>query len=92
MLADIPAAGAAPDPLGRQAHQEWLDAARQAGLDLTGFDPDAPFAARVAWVTRLGWAVATAYAGTAPGPALERRPGPGRNPVRRPEKDVRPAG
>ena len=58
---DLPMQGAAGDGLRRQAHQEWLEAAKKAGLDLTGFDPDAPLEQRV-WALQARLAIACIYA------------------------------
>jgi hypothetical protein len=51
-------AGAATDALARQAHQRWMEAATRAGLDLSGFDPDAPLADRIAWAQARGLGIA----------------------------------
>ncbi|HVK08844.1 MAG TPA: recombinase family protein, partial [Gemmataceae bacterium] len=62
MIGTLPTAGAAVEAVRRQAHREWQAAARQAGIDLTGFDPDAPFEHRVAWAVQAGLLVAALYA------------------------------
>jgi DNA invertase Pin-like site-specific DNA recombinase len=54
MFTDIPTAGAATEALARQAHQWWAEAAAKAGIDLSGFRPDAPAAERLAWASGLG--------------------------------------
>lgn len=45
----LPDAGAADAELARLVHDVWIEAATKAGLDLTGFEPDAPLAQRLAW-------------------------------------------
>jgi site-specific DNA recombinase len=59
---NLPTQGAAGDRLRRQAHQEWLEAAKKAGLDLTGFDPDASLEQRVGWALQAGLVIACIYA------------------------------
>jgi site-specific DNA recombinase len=61
MFDDLPTAGVASPAVSRQAHAEWLDAARQAGVDLTGFDPDAPLPRRLALAKAAGLVIATIY-------------------------------
>ena len=58
---DLTPEGGANIALRRQAHEWWLEAARAAGLDLAGFDPDAPMERRVAWALGLGLHIATVY-------------------------------
>jgi len=43
-------------------HDGWADAATRAGIDLTGLDPAAPLAERIAWARSVGLDVATVYA------------------------------
>ena len=43
---------------GRAAHEWWIDAARKAGIDLSGFDPAAPLAERIAWAIQAGLEIA----------------------------------
>jgi DNA invertase Pin-like site-specific DNA recombinase len=51
-------AGAATEALASRAHQLWTEAAGRAGLDLSGFDPAAPLADRVAWARARGLGIA----------------------------------
>ena len=39
----LPDAGAANDDIVRLCRETWVDAATRAGIDLTGFNPAAPF-------------------------------------------------
>src|SRR5262245_33866216 len=54
--------GGASDHLRRQAHQEWMEGAKKAGIDLAGFDPGAPFEQRVSWALLAGMVIACIYA------------------------------
>lgn len=47
-------AGGADDELARSAEQWWIEAAKKAGIDMTGFDPAAPLAERIAWAIQAG--------------------------------------
>lgn len=58
----LPPAGAADSDLARQAHDSWIEAARKAGLDLTGFDPETPLGQRVAWARGQGLDIGTVLA------------------------------
>jgi DNA invertase Pin-like site-specific DNA recombinase len=44
-----------------RAHQQWIEAARRAGRELTGFDPAAPLEQRIAWAYGAGLLIATIY-------------------------------
>jgi DNA invertase Pin-like site-specific DNA recombinase len=61
-MSELSALGAGADGLRRQAHQEWAAAAQKAGVDLSGFDPDAPPEQRVRWASQAGLVVACVYA------------------------------
>src|ERR1700687_2672023 len=41
--------GGADEELARDAHKWWIDAAQKANVDLSGFNPEAPLAERIAW-------------------------------------------
>ena len=58
----LSAEGGAAEPVRRQAHLDWAAAARSAGLDLTGFDPDAPLDRRIGWAVGAGLLIACVYA------------------------------
>ena len=45
----LPDAGAANGDVARLCYQTWVEAAKKAGIDVTGFDPAAPLAERIAW-------------------------------------------
>jgi DNA invertase Pin-like site-specific DNA recombinase len=60
-MTTFPSQGSAGDDLSRQAHQWWLEAAAKSGIELTGFDPDAPLAQRVAWALQAGLLIAAVY-------------------------------
>jgi site-specific DNA recombinase len=49
MTINLPIAGAANADLQASAHADWVRTAAQHGVDLTDFDPAAPFAERCAW-------------------------------------------
>ena len=61
MFCDLPSAGETNEELARQVHPWWLAAAAKADVDVTGFDPEAPVAQRVAWAKRVGLSIATIY-------------------------------
>jgi len=50
--------GGASDELIAMAQQWWFEAATKAGIDLTGFDPHAPLAERIAWAIQAGLEIA----------------------------------
>jgi DNA invertase Pin-like site-specific DNA recombinase len=50
--------GGASDELALKAHQWWLNVAKTAGIDLTGFDHNAPLAERIAWALQAGMEIA----------------------------------
>lgn len=50
--------GGANDQLASMAHQWWIAMAARAGIDLTGFDPRAPLAERIAWAIQAGLEIA----------------------------------
>ena len=54
--------GGADEELARDAHKWWIDAAQKANIDLTGFNPDAPLAERIAWAIELGLEIAAVLA------------------------------
>src|SRR3954452_18083322 len=60
-MTGLPAQGAAGEQLRRVAHQEWVEAAARAGLNLTGFRADAPFEERVAWALAANLLIACIY-------------------------------
>jgi len=55
----LPLEGAASQELGEQVHRKWLEAAAKAGIDLSGFDPAASLADRIAWARQQGLGIAT---------------------------------
>jgi len=59
MCASLPAAGAADAALARQTHEWWMAAAVKAGLDLMGFQFQAPLAERIHWAKARGLEIAT---------------------------------
>jgi DNA invertase Pin-like site-specific DNA recombinase len=60
-MTELPLKGAASAETRSLAHQEWMEAARRAGLELTGFDPDAPLEQRITWAIGAGLLIATIY-------------------------------
>jgi DNA invertase Pin-like site-specific DNA recombinase len=50
--------GGADEELAVTAHQWWVETAMKAGIDLTGFDPQAPLAERIAWAIQAGLEIA----------------------------------
>jgi DNA invertase Pin-like site-specific DNA recombinase len=50
--------GGADEELAATAHQWWIETAKKAGIDLTGFDPQAPLAERIAWAIQAGLEIA----------------------------------
>jgi site-specific DNA recombinase len=52
--------GGADEELARAAHQWWIETAKKARIDLTGFDPAAPLAERIAWASQAGLEIAAA--------------------------------
>jgi hypothetical protein len=61
-MSGLSSQGAAGDALRRQAHREWMDGAQKAGVNLAGFDPEAPLEQRVGWALQADLAVACIYA------------------------------
>jgi hypothetical protein len=55
---DPMAAGGADDELAREAAQWWIAAAQKAAINLSGFDPDASLAERIAWAVEAGLEIA----------------------------------
>lgn len=60
-MKELRTSGAADDPLRRQAHREWIEAANKAGIDLSGFDPDLPPEQRISWALQAGLVIACIY-------------------------------
>jgi DNA invertase Pin-like site-specific DNA recombinase len=60
-MEDLATAGAPASDLCRQAHRWWAEAACRSGLDLSGFDAEAPLERRVAWAHASGLQVGTVY-------------------------------
>src|SRR5689334_2998769 len=58
----IPTLGAACEKLKKEVHAAWQEAARAAGIDLSGFDPNASLTERIAWAISVGLAIATILA------------------------------
>ena len=58
----LPTAGAASAGIQDVAHQKWLATAARAGIDLSGFDPLATLAQRIAWARGKGLDIATVLA------------------------------
>ena len=61
MSSQLPTAGAANSSLASKVHVWWMEAAAKAGVNLDGFDPDAPLAARMTWAFRTSLLIALAY-------------------------------
>lgn len=61
MSFELSAAGAVNDVLAREIHQWWQESAQTAGINLVGFDPDAPLGERIAWALALGLLIGTVY-------------------------------
>ena len=61
MSFELSAAGAVNDALAREIHQWWQESAQTAGINLAGFDPDAPLGERIAWALALGLLIGTVY-------------------------------
>ena len=57
-IEQLPVAGAASPDLARRVHEWWTEAAAKAGLDLSGFRPDSPFAERASWAAGIGLVLA----------------------------------
>lgn len=53
--------GAATPELRVKAHQWWAESAAQAGVDLTGFQPEASLDARLAWAAAAGLVIGIGY-------------------------------
>ena len=50
----LPDAGAANDDIVRSCLETWVEAATKAGIDLTGFNPEAPLSERITWALSQG--------------------------------------
>ncbi len=61
MAFQLPDAGAANQELARDIHEWWQEAAEKTDIDLSGFDPAAPLAERIAWALRQGLDIGTIY-------------------------------
>lgn len=61
MSFELSVAGAVDEELAREIHQWWQESAQAAGIDLSGFDADAPLATRIAWALALGLVIGTIY-------------------------------
>src|SRR5262245_15629523 len=55
---DPPTDGAPNANDAQLAVDEWVNTAKAAGIDLSGFDASAPLAARLAWAKSLGLTIA----------------------------------
>lgn len=53
-LREISAAGGANLALQQSAHRWWMEAAERDGINLQGFDVNAPLESRLAWARQLG--------------------------------------
>jgi DNA invertase Pin-like site-specific DNA recombinase len=60
-MSEISPIGAVGAEVRERAQQEWMEAARRAGIDLTGFDPDAPLDQRILWAIDAKLLIATIY-------------------------------
>ncbi len=60
-MVNLPDAGSAKPALQFEVHQHWIETARANKVDLTEFNPEAPFEERVAWAQRHGLLIATPY-------------------------------
>ena len=61
MSLPLSSTGAAGDEFARMVHDVWVDAAEEAGIDLSRFDPTAPLVERIAWASGVGLDVAAVY-------------------------------
>lgn len=53
-MSSLPTAGAASNELAALLITTWMEAAKNAGIDLSGFDPAAPLADRLSWAAKFG--------------------------------------
>src|SRR5829696_2105979 len=60
-MSDLPSSGAASEELCRHTCRWWVEAAGPAGIDLAGFDPEAPLGQRLAWARAAGLQVGAVY-------------------------------
>lgn len=58
MKYELSTAGAANKDVARIAQQQWAESAAQQGIDLTGFDPEAPPERQISWARSLGLLIA----------------------------------
>jgi DNA invertase Pin-like site-specific DNA recombinase len=61
MSFELSAAGEVNEELTREIHLWWQESAQAAGIDVLGFDPDAPLGERIAWALSLGLVIGTIY-------------------------------
>lgn len=61
IVRQIPEAGKATSSLAEKARDWWLEGARAARFDLTGFDPEASLEERLKWCSQMSMDVALAY-------------------------------
>jgi DNA invertase Pin-like site-specific DNA recombinase len=61
-MIELPDQGAISDVLRHKVHEEWMEGGRKAGLDLTGFDPEAPLEQRIRWALQVKLSIACVYA------------------------------
>ena len=61
MNPQFPIAGAASSSLANHVHVWWVEAAANAGVNLEGFDPDAPLGVRLSWATQASQSIALSY-------------------------------
>jgi site-specific DNA recombinase len=62
MVEPLTFVGAASADICRQAYEHWLKCAREAGIDLAGFDPTATLETRIAWAHSRGLDIAAILA------------------------------
>lgn len=62
MVQPLSSAGAASAEVCQKAHEHWIQLAREAGINLHGFDPQAPLAVRLAWARSQGLTIAAILA------------------------------
>lgn len=62
MNVNLPTAGSIDVVTAASMHSWWAATAAAAGIDLSGFDPAAPLAERLAWAVRQGLSIAAALA------------------------------
>lgn len=62
MVNGIPIEGSVSVEIAENMHRWWTESATAAGVDLTGFDPQAPLASRIAWARQRNLLIGGALA------------------------------